>query len=69
MTRLLMDQTRPLSLPEHLLDNVDSTMQTWHEDPKAPRWLNRVEDRLTTPGSWQQATPSPSAADRRPARG
>ena len=66
LTRVLMDQTRPLSLPEHLLDNVDATMQTWHDDPKAPRWLNRVEDRLTTPGRWQRAAPP---ADRRPAPG
>ena len=54
MAKLLMDQTRPLKLPQRLLDQVGGMMEQWSDDPKAPRWLNRLEDRLTTRGSWRQ---------------
>ena len=52
MSRVLMSQTRPLQLPTELLNQVDETVHGWSDDPHAPRWLNRLEDRLTTPGSW-----------------
>ena len=52
LTKLLMDQTRPLKLPEHLLSQVAGMADAWSDDPKAPRWLNALEDRLTTRGSW-----------------
>ncbi|WP_338764088.1 oxygenase MpaB family protein [Massilia sp. METH4] len=44
--RMLMDQTRPLRLPDALLDQVGCTLHCWHTDPKAPGWLNRCEARL-----------------------
>ena len=53
MTKLLMDQTRPLKLPQHLLNRVDNAMDQWSDDPKAPRWLNSIEDYLTTKGGWK----------------
>ena len=52
MSRVLMSQTRPLQLPTGLLHQVDSTVHSWSDDPNAPGWLNRLEDRLTTHGSW-----------------
>lgn len=52
MSKILLDQTRPLKLPDHLLNQVNATMATWGEDPKAPRWMNRLEDRMTKPGPW-----------------
>ena len=48
MTRLLMDQTRPLKLPPALLQRAHSMMSGWGRDPRAPAWMNRVEARLTT---------------------
>jgi hypothetical protein len=56
LTRLLMDETLPLKLPEHLLRRVNRTMADWGTDRTAPRWLNRLEDRFTAPGAW---TPRP----------
>ena len=53
LTTVLLDQTRPLTLPDHLLNRVDETMQTWGEDRQAPRWLNAFEDWFTTRGSWR----------------
>ena len=44
--KLLMDQTRPLKLPEALLNGVAQAVQAWHHDPKAPAWMNRLELRL-----------------------
>lgn len=41
--RILMDQTRPLKLPEALLGQVNGVLQGWHTDPKAPNWMNRLE--------------------------
>lgn len=55
MSRILMDQTRPLKLPTHVLNRVDTMMEGWSDDPRAPRWLNKLEDRLTTRGSWRTA--------------
>jgi hypothetical protein len=55
LTRLLMDQTRPLSLPGHLLPPVKARIAAWHLDPQAPRWLNALEARLTARGPWEVA--------------
>ena len=52
MSRVLMSQTRPLQLPTELLNQVDEAVHSWSDDPHAPGWLNRMEDRLTTHGSW-----------------
>lgn len=46
VTRFLMDQTRPLRLPEALLGQVNDTLHAWDKDPRAPRWLGRLEARL-----------------------
>ena len=53
VTKLLMDQTRPLQLPDHLLARVRERVAAWSDDPKAPRWLNVMEDRFTTIGAWK----------------
>lgn len=46
VTRFLMDQTRPLRLPDALLGQVDDALGTWRRDSAAPDWLNRIEARL-----------------------
>ena len=55
MSQILLDQTRPLKLPTHLLNQVNDTMGTWDNDPKAPKWLNALEDKLTKVGKWNEA--------------
>lgn len=45
--KLLMDQTRPLKLPSELLNQMNGVTAAWHDDPKAPRWVNWLERRLT----------------------
>lgn len=52
LTRLLLYQTRPLSLPTHLLPEVAAVVADWGTDPQAPRWLNAMEDRMTSKGRW-----------------
>jgi uncharacterized membrane protein len=47
LSRFLMDQTRPLALPEELLNPMRSTVAGWRTDRRAPRWVNRLEARLT----------------------
>ncbi len=49
LSEVLMDETRPLKLPDHLLSQVHTMMGTWHEDAKAPDWMNRLEKRLSRP--------------------
>ena len=56
MTKLLMDQTRPLKLPEHVTNRVNDMISQWDNDPKAPGWMNSLEDRLTVKGSWKGST-------------
>jgi hypothetical protein len=55
LTRFLLDQTRPLGLPAELIGPMRRTMAHWHHDERAPRWLNRLEDRMTTRGEWRTA--------------
>lgn len=62
MSKFLMDQTRPLKLPNHLLNGIAGMMSAWSEDPKAPRWMNKLEDRLTTQGDWTEAARGAAAA-------
>lgn len=52
LTQLLMDQTRPLKLPQGLLEQAGSMMKDWGHDRQAGGWLNRFEDRLTAVGPW-----------------
>ena len=52
LSRFLLDQTRPLTLPEHVLNPMRDTVAQWHHDPRAPGWLNRLEDAWTTTGPW-----------------
>ena len=50
MSRVLLDQTRPLKLPQHLLNQVTRAMSNCSDDAKASGWLNRIEDKLTQRG-------------------
>ena len=52
ITKLLMDQTRPLALPDQVLKNLHHTVAQFGHDTKAHDWLNRLEDRYTTTGLW-----------------
>lgn len=45
--KVLMDQTRPLKLPPQLLNGVNAMTGSWQADPKAPKWMNALEKRLT----------------------
>jgi len=46
MAKVLMDQTRPLKLPEHVTGQVQTMLDSWSDDPKAPKWVNRLEQKL-----------------------
>ena len=52
LTRFLLDQTRPLALPDRVLNPLKESVASWSDDKNAPGWVNRVEDRLTTHGTW-----------------
>lgn len=49
---MLMDQTRPLSVPASLRPGMLALIRTWGHDKKASSRMNAIEDRLTTPGDW-----------------
>lgn len=66
MSQVMMSQTRPLQLPTELLNQVDSVVHGWSDDAQAPGWLNRIEDRLTTSGSWSQGLAQKAQAARPP---
>jgi len=46
VTHFLLDLTRPLRLPNALLDDVNATASAWRTDPKASHWMRRLEARL-----------------------
>ena len=64
MSKILLDQTRPLQLPDHLISQVTQTMGQWNEDKHAPGWVNRLEDKFTQIGAWNVR--HASAADKPP---
>lgn len=66
LSQFLLDQTRPIGLPDHLLTPLRATMAGWGEDARAPRWLNALEDRLTTQGPWTSAAVAASPPDGAP---
>ena len=66
LKRFLLDQTRPLGLPEQVLDPMRVTVAAWHDEPRAPAWLNRVEDRWTTTGPWLSGGGPGDMNNRRP---
>lgn len=49
---LLMSQTRELAVPSTLRPGIRALIGSWGRDPKAPGWVNALEDRYTTPGDW-----------------
>jgi ER-bound oxygenase mpaB/B'/Rubber oxygenase, catalytic domain len=59
LTKLLLDQTRPLALPEKVLQNIHTTVAQWSDDPNTLGWLNRIEDFFTTKGSWCATVQAP----------
>ncbi|MGF6272484.1 hypothetical protein ABIB38_000840 [Massilia sp. UYP11] len=68
VTRFLMDQTRPLRLPDALLGQVRDALGQWRHDPRAPRWLGRLEARLAGHGEAAAASGSADVdADKRAA--
>lgn len=60
LTQLLLSQTRPLHLPDQLIDAMHQTVATWGHDACAHSVLNQLEDRMTTQGPW--------TVNRRPSR-
>ena len=46
VTQFLLDLTRPLRLPDALLNDVHAAASTWRTDPKASHWMRRLEARL-----------------------
>lgn len=59
---LLMSQTRELSVPATLRPGIRSMIAHWGHDSKAPRWMNALEDRMTTPGDWLALERTPPGA-------
>jgi hypothetical protein len=47
MAQVLMDESRPLKLPEPVQRQARAVMHGWCSDPRAPRWMNRLETKLT----------------------
>jgi uncharacterized membrane protein len=52
VSQFLLDQSRPIKLPQALLSPMSELLQTWSYDPHSPAWVNRLEDRLTVAGHW-----------------
>jgi len=46
VTHFLLDLTRPLRLPDALLNDVNDAATAWRTDPKASHWMRRLEARL-----------------------
>ena len=66
LSQFLLDQTRPIGLPDHVINPMQATVAQWSEEPRAPGWLNWIEDRLTTRGAWATVMRAKSTAAPKP---
>jgi hypothetical protein len=55
--RLLMDETRPLSVPATLRPRIAAVIRGWGRDHQASPGMNALEDRFTTDGDWEALEP------------
>lgn len=69
LSRFLLDQTRPLGLPEQVLNPMHRAVAAWHDEPRASAWLNRLEDRWTTTGPWAASAADAASNNNRPRPG
>lgn len=53
LSKVLIDPKKPIDLPERQVDQVKKMLSDWSQDPKAPKWLNRIEDLFTVKGEWK----------------
>lgn len=53
LSKVLIDPTKPLDLPDQQVAQVRKMLGDWSTDPKAPKWLNKIEDIFTTRGTWE----------------
>ncbi len=51
--KLLMSQTRDLSVPVALRPGIRTLIAGWGKDSKASGWMNALEDSVTTHGDWE----------------
>jgi ER-bound oxygenase mpaB/B'/Rubber oxygenase, catalytic domain len=54
LSQLLLDQTRPLNLPNEVLEDMHRTVAQWSEDPKSHEWLQRLEARMIPDSLWNK---------------
>lgn len=59
MAQVLMDESRPLKLPDPVKRQARSVMHGWCHDPRAPKWMNRLETRLTADLGGPDLAPPP----------
>ncbi|MBI3716558.1 MAG: DUF2236 domain-containing protein [Betaproteobacteria bacterium] len=52
LSKILMDLSRPLKLPENTRSGMGAMMDHWGTDAHAPAWINALEDRWTGEGGW-----------------
>jgi uncharacterized membrane protein len=55
ISHFLLDQTRPINLPQALATPMAHLLGNWAQDKHAPAWVNSLEDQMTTPGHWHPA--------------
>ncbi len=61
MSKMLLDETRPLKLPAHISAQTQQVMRSWGHDAQASSRVNAIEDYLTTRDSWYAAAPQAPA--------
>jgi hypothetical protein len=54
LQKVLTDTEQPIDLPPHLRSQIDQMLHDWSHDPRAPHWMNALEDYFTTHGSWRE---------------
>jgi uncharacterized membrane protein len=52
MSKMLLDETRPLKLPTHVNEQTQQVMASWGHDEQASSRVNALEDYMTTAGNW-----------------
>ncbi len=53
LSKVLIDPKKPLDLPDRQVVQVKKMLSEWSQDPRAPKWLNSIEDLFTIRGDWK----------------
>ena len=55
LLKVFTDNSQPLDLTKTQQAQIHKMLATWSHEARAPKWMNKLEDSMTTHGSWKKS--------------